>query len=138
MFSIRRRTLALCLALLLLILSTGAAAQTVSLFVNVRPYFGGLTSFGVRIETPEWKGFSVSLEMEELSLLGKEAGPGDPFMVLPVNSIYTVSVSKRFGPLRVSYNHFSAHWHKLADYFFNDISDHGWYGDTYWSLDYTF
>lgn len=129
------------LVLLLLLVSSHIAFSspvTFSLFVNYHSYIS-LPSFGVRVQTAEWNGFSVYAEIEELSLIGKATGPGDPLTILPVNSIYTVSISKRIGPLKLRYSHFSAHWHRLADYVMTGIeNDIGWYGDTYFEIEYSF
>ena len=138
----------MCLVCLLLLASPALASESPGfrlidggeVYVDVHRYLENLPVLGITLRTSEWRGWRVEFTTEELFHYGRATGPGDPVNVIPVKTIYIVNVSKRLGEnWSVSYNHFSAHWHRLAETWFGHSpgNDDGWYGDTYWRLSYS-
>lgn len=125
--------------LILLVATTGHAfIDNTKLYVDLHRYFDDLLVIGIEFETAEWQGFSARFGYEHPSVLTTATGRGDPPGAIPVKSIYHIALEKRIAAgWHVSYNHFSAHWHKLAaDWYGYDVGSGGWYGDTYWRLEY--
>lgn len=132
---------AILIAALILLTATTSHAfiADTTLYIDSHRYMDDLLVIGIEFETVEWEGFTARLGYEMPSTMTSDTGRGDPTVgIMPVKSIYTVAVEKRIARgWYVSYNHFSVHWHKLAQsYYGHDMPPHGWYGDTYWRLEH--
>lgn len=107
----------------------------VTLFIDYHTYIN-LTSIGAEAEI-NTGGFIIRLGYEAPSVITMNKWHGDPFSFVPVKSIYSIEVEK---PLRggwfLSYSHYSAHWHLLAQEWYNmdTTNKFGWYGDTQYRI----